>query len=102
CQRGDRDLTAGDGGQDRDRVPFLDLGFERSQVPNVLVVDVDVDEPVQSAVVGEDVPGDPGVLHLEVVQDVGQRVAVGVHLRLTVGVLAQDRGELDCHGHVVD
>src|SRR4051812_48156716 len=44
--------AAGDGGEDRHRVAVLDLGVERTGEADVLVVDVDVDEAVQLALLG--------------------------------------------------
>src|SRR5438445_9448730 len=51
-------LPAGDGGQDRDHVVVGDLGVELLQVPDVVVVAVDVDELVHGAVVGEHLAGE--------------------------------------------
>ena len=79
-----------DGGQDRHRVTVGDRGVQPAGEPDVLVVDVDVDEAVQLAVVVHEPVGDAGVVGLEVGDDGLQRVAVGVDALLAAGVGAQD------------
>src|SRR3954451_21497932 len=56
----------GDGRQGRHRVAVLDLGVQGTGEADVLVVDVDVDEPVQLALLGDEAVLDPGVLAVDV------------------------------------
>src|SRR5215211_5902669 len=92
-------LAARDRGEDRDHVAVGQLGVERAQEADVLVVDVDVDEAVQGAVLGEQGAGDPRVAPVEVAEQVADGVAVGRHGLLAAGVLAQDRRDTDFNGH---
>src|SRR5215217_5989813 len=80
---------AGHGREDGDHVAVVELGVERAQEPDVLVVDVDVDEAVQGAVPGEQRPGDPRVAPVQVADQVADGVAVGGHGLLATGVFAQ-------------
>src|ERR1700754_4148531 len=63
--------AAGDCGQDRHRAAVGHLRVEATGEAHVLVVDVDVDEPVQSAV-GDQAVLDAGVVGLEVGDDLLQ------------------------------
>src|SRR5215217_407458 len=92
-------LSPGDGREDRDHVAVRQLGVQRAQEPDVLVVDVDVDEAVQGAVLIEQRPGDPRVAAVEVAEQVADGVAVGRDGLLAAGVLAQDRRDTDFNGH---
>src|SRR5918998_5686307 len=69
--------TAGDGGQDRDGRVLPNRGLEAAGEPHVLVVDVDVHEAVQVAVLHQP-RRDPAVAGLEVVDHLGD----GAPLRL--------------------
>src|SRR3954452_18253994 len=95
-----RDLAAGDGGQDRDLVAVGDLGVELVGGPDVLVVDVDVQELVQRAVGVAHLLGQPRELEHEVVEDLTDGAAVGLDRRLAPGVLAHHRWDPDLDGHV--
>src|SRR4029450_6056910 len=66
---------------------------------HVLVVHVDIDEPVEATVVGHDVLRDPRVSGFQVGQEVTERPALGVHQRLPAGMLAQDGRELHANRH---
>src|ERR1700741_2759444 len=46
-------LPARDGRQDRHGVAVVDIGVQTAGEPHVLVIDVDVDEPLQLAVIDE-------------------------------------------------
>src|SRR3954454_14469218 len=54
--------AARDRREDRHRVPVLDLGVEGTGEAHVLVVDVDVHEPVQLALLGDQAVLQAGVL----------------------------------------
>src|SRR5512132_1361460 len=92
-------LSPGHGREDGDHVAVGQLGVQGAQEPDVLVVDVDVDEAVQGAVAGQQRPGDPGVAPVQVADQVADGVAVGGHGLLAAGVLAQDRRDADFNGH---
>src|SRR5215204_1691911 len=94
-----RTLTSGDRGQDRDHVAVGQLGVEGAEEADVLVVDVDVDEAMQGAVLGEQGAGDPRVAPVEVAEQVADGVAIGGDGLLAAGVLAQDRRDTDFNGH---
>src|SRR5947208_4315964 len=49
-------LPSGDGRQDRDHVVVGDLGVELLEIPHVVVVAVHVDELVDAAVIGDELP----------------------------------------------
>ena len=68
--------AAGDGGQHDDLVAVAELGVQTAEEADVLVVDVDVDEPAQVAVLDQPVL-DAGVVGLQVVDERGQRRALG-------------------------
>src|SRR5918992_3236907 len=67
-----RRSAAGDRREDRHGVAVLDLGVERTGEAHVLVVDVDVDEAVQLALLGDEAVLQPGVLAVEVVDERGE------------------------------
>src|SRR3712207_3251199 len=73
----------------------LDRRVEAAGEPDVLVVDVDVDEPVQGAV-GDQAGPQAAVARLEVVDHLGDGGAAGLDGLLAAGVGAQDGG--DGHG----
>src|SRR5215213_10575578 len=64
--------AAGDGREDRHRVAVLDLGVQGAGETDVLVVDVDVDEAVQLALVGHEAALEAGVLAVDVVDERAQ------------------------------
>src|SRR5919206_4147435 len=71
---GSRSAAAGDRGQDRHRVAVLERGVQRTGEAHVLVVDVDVDEAVQLALLGDQPVLDARVLGVEVVDQSAERV----------------------------
>src|SRR6476661_10919008 len=93
--------AAGDGREDGDRVAVLDLGVERTGEPDVLVVDVDVHEAVQLALVGDEAVLQAGVLAVEVVDERAQRGAAALDGLVAAGVGAQDGRDPDLDGHGV-
>src|SRR6478672_4583877 len=93
--------TAGDCRQDRHAVAVLDRGVEGAGEPDVLVVDVDVDEPVQLTVVGDQPALEAGVTGVQVVDERGERVAPRLDGLRAAGVGAQDGRNLDLDGHEV-
>src|SRR5829696_950382 len=82
------DSAAGDGRENRDRVAVLDLGVEGTGEADVLVVDVDVDEAVQLAVLGDETVLQAGVLAVEVVDERAQRGAAALDGLVAAGVRA--------------
>src|SRR3954471_12110242 len=96
-----RKLSAGDSRQDGDRVPVVQSRLEPAEEADVLVVDVDVDEPVQPAVLGDEPTAQPRVPPVEVVEQAGEGLALALDGLLAVGVRAQDRGDPDLDGHGV-
>ena len=84
-------LAAGYGRKDGDDVAFLYLGVERAQVAHVLVIDVDVDEAMEPAVLRPDVLRDPGVFGFQVVEKSRKVGTIGLDGRIPAGVLAHDR-----------
>src|SRR5829696_1774478 len=93
--------AAGDGGQDRHRVAVLHLGVERPGEPHVLVVDVDVDEAVQLALLGDEAVLQTGVLAVQVVDECGEGAATALDGLVAAGVRAQDGRNPDLDGHGV-
>src|SRR6266568_1977587 len=89
----------GDGGEDRHGVAVLDVRLQRPEVADVLVVHVDVDEPVQAAVGRQNVPCDPGVARLQVVEDLAERRPFPLHGGLAARELSQDRRQLHSDSH---
>src|SRR5256714_4891359 len=98
--RREGERATGDGGQDGDRVAVLELGVQRAEEAHVLVVDVDVDEPVQPALVGDQPGTQPAVPAVQVGEQVGERVSAALDGLRAAGVRAQDGGDtnLDSHG----
>jgi hypothetical protein len=92
--------TTGDGGQDRNGVAVTKLGVQCPEETDVLVVDVDVHEPVQRTLISDEPAADPRELAIEVGQQVGERLTVGLHGLLTVSVGAQDSGNANFDGHI--
>src|SRR5688572_9688520 len=85
-----RRSAARDRREDRDRVAVLDLGVEGAGEPHVLVVDVDVDEAVQLALLGHQSVLQARVLAVEVVDERGQGGAAALDGLVAAGVGAQD------------
>src|SRR5207247_6429332 len=79
----------GDGGNDRDLVAVLERGLLRLEEPDVLLVDVDIDESPQLAGLVHESFLQPRELALQVVHQALDRVALGLDL----GVALRDRAE---------
>src|SRR5258705_178759 len=78
-------LAPGDGGKDRDDVALGDLRVELVQVPDVVVVQVDVDELVQRTRIVDELALEPGIRPDELREHVAHRRAVRLYRRGTVG-----------------
>src|SRR3954465_6232899 len=96
---GSGSAAAGDGGEDRDRVAVLDRGVQGTGEPHVLVVDVDVHEAVQLALLGDQAVLDPRVLGVDVVDQRAEGGAVALDGLVAAGVGAQDGRDPDLDGH---
>src|ERR687888_451822 len=79
----------GDGGDDRNLIAVLERGLLRLEEPDVLLVDVDVDEAPQLARLVDEALLQPGELALQVVDQALHRVAPGLDL----GVALRDRAQ---------
>src|SRR5207244_11270414 len=79
----------GDGGNDRDLVAVLERGLLRLEEPDVLLVDIDVDEAPELARLVHESFLQPGELAFQVVHQALDRVALGLDL----GVALRDRAE---------
>jgi hypothetical protein len=90
---------AGHRRQDGDRVAVAELGLERAEEADVLVVDVDVHEAVQAALGGDQPALEPVVLGVQVVDQSGQRVAGALDDLGAAGVAAQDGGNANFDSH---
>src|SRR6476661_4483293 len=82
--------AAGDRREDRHRVAVLDRGVEGTGEPHVLVVDVDVDEAVQLAFLGDEAVLQAVVLAVQVVDERAERGATALDGLVAAGVRAQD------------
>src|SRR5215472_16749619 len=91
--------AAGDGGNDADGVAIFGGSVFFREIANVFVVDVDIDEAAQPAVLGEQVLAKVGVLRGEM----AERFADGASAELGRVPLARVRAERgwnhDFHGH---
>src|SRR5919108_1520719 len=90
--------AAGHRGQDGHRVPVLDRGLQAGQEPDVLVVQVHVDEAPQAAVVDQPV-AQAAVPLVQVGEQLAERGAGPLDLLGAVGVRAQDRRDANLDGH---
>src|ERR1700712_5530965 len=99
--RADRSAAAGHRGEDRHRVAVLDLGVQRTGEADVLVVDVDVDEAVQLALLGDEAVLQTRVLAVEIVDQRAEGRAAALDGLVAAGVGAQDGGDPDLDGHGV-
>src|SRR4051794_27148350 len=91
--------AAGDGGQDRDDVTVRERGGDAAEEADVLVVEVDVDETVQRAVVGDEPAAQPVVPGVEVGKQVVERLALAVDGLVSAGVATEDGRDPDFDGH---
>jgi uncharacterized protein YccT (UPF0319 family) len=94
-----RSLASSDGRQDCHAVAVVEHGVQRTGEADVLVVDVDVDEAVQAAVVGDQPALQAGEPAVQVVDERGQGVTLRLDGLLAAGVGTQDGRDLDLDGH---
>src|SRR5687767_12556546 len=80
-------LAAGDGGEDGDHVGVLDRRGQLVEEAHVVVVAVDVHELVQGPVLGDHLVGEQRELPDQVLEDLADGRAVGLHRRLAGGML---------------
>src|SRR5204863_3578748 len=80
------------GGDDRHLVAVLEGGLPALEEADVLLIDVDVDEATQVARVVDQPLLEPRVALLEVVDEVGDRRALSLHLGRALRHRAQRRG----------
>src|SRR5439155_14142387 len=93
-------LTAGHGREDGDRIALADLRLQRPEVADILLVDIDVHEPVEVPAPGHDAVLDARIAAFQVVQHFADGpAAIRFHDGFPADVLAQDGGDLDPHGH---
>src|SRR5207302_9426504 len=85
--------------RDRHDVAVGDRCRDPAEKADVLVVEVDVDEPVERAVVGDESATQPIVATVEVGEKVFQRLALAVDGLLPAGVAAEDGRDTDFDGH---
>ena len=97
---GDRRRAARHRRDDADRVARLHRRLLLLQVPDVLVVDVDVDEAAQLALLVVQVRLQPGVLRRQVGEQLADGRAVGVDGVLLIGVRPQRCGNQNFRRHV--
>src|SRR5919197_2749468 len=91
----DRSHPSGDRGHDRDLVRLLELGVEALTEPDVLVVEVDVDELAGLAVSVEQPVLEPGVAAVEGVDRAPQIVGLDVHGRRALAQTPKRAGDTE-------
>src|SRR4051812_4116555 len=94
-------LAPGDGREDRDLVALGDLGVELVEVPDVVVVHVDVDELVQGTRVVDELTLEAGVRADELGEDLADRRAVRLDRRGAVRGRAEQGGQTHFDSHLV-
>src|SRR5690349_12982239 len=97
--RGEAERAAGHRRQDGDRVTVAQLGVERAEEADVLVVDVDVDEPVQATLGGDQLALEARVLGVQVVDQAGERGAGALDDLRATGVTAQNGRNANFDSH---
>src|SRR5437879_2771946 len=90
--------TSGHRWHDGQVVAVLDGRGQAVQVTDVLVVQVDVEEPLNLPVV-EDSSAEGGILGGDVLQHRADGAAAGLELGLAAGVLPHGGGDLNLDGH---
>src|SRR5690606_17748965 len=90
--------AAGDGRQHDDDVVVGQLGVKTAAEPDVLVVDVDVDEATQAGLLDQ-APLQSGVPGVDVVDQLRQGAAATGDALLAAGVRPQNRRDLDFDRH---
>src|SRR5674536_251952 len=92
--------TAGHRRQDRHGVPVGHRGLQATEKAHVLVVEVDVDEPPQLAVLHQPV-AQPGVPAVHVSDQAGEGLTRALHGLLPIRVAAQERRDPDLDGYLI-
>ena len=92
--------AAGNGRDDADHVTVLERGALLLQVPDVIVVDVDVDEVAQLAIVAVQMSLQLAMLRRQRGQDVADGRTVRLDSILLSGVRTQGRRDQDSVGHI--
>src|SRR6266542_3112341 len=85
--------------KDGDHVAVVELGIERAEEADVLVIDVDVHEAVQPTVRCEQLAGDAREARLEVAEEVADGAALGLDALGAIRVFPQDGRDTNFHGH---
>src|SRR5690349_5235479 len=91
--------AAGDRRNDGDTGAVGGRGLQPLLEADVVVVDVDVHEAAQLALVVQHPGGDAGVVLLQALDDLGEGRALGGDLGLATRVGAQDGGDANGHAH---
>src|SRR5262245_45789117 len=91
-------LAPGDSGNDRELIAVLDRRVEIVEEANILVIEIDVDEALELALV-EHALTQPGELPAEVIKDSLHAGACGLDLRLAGGVLPHRCRNLHANSH---
>src|SRR5215212_503756 len=87
--------ASGDRREQADLVPRFDRRRQPFEVPHIAAVDVDVDEPMEVPVRGQELLRQRGMPPDQRLHGIADRPALDVDLPLAVGVGAQDRRQLD-------
>src|SRR4051812_17332698 len=95
--------AAGHGREDGDDVSVGERGLHAAEEADVLVVEIDVDEPVERAVPTDRRVAQAAVPAVEVAEEVAQRLALAVDGLAPAGVATEDRrdADFDGHGHIL-
>src|SRR5262245_38514838 len=88
-----------DGGDDRDRIAFLEGGRSALEEPHVLVVDVEVDEPAQLALLVHEPLAQARELAFQVLHHVVDGLALDRHLGVSLADRPQGGGNSNDDGH---
>src|SRR5262245_8476357 len=91
--------SSGDGRHDRHLVAVLEPGLVALEEADVLLVDVDVDEPPELSRLVQQALAEARELPLEVADDVGDAAARGLHLGAALRKGAERCGNPYQHGH---
>ena len=91
--------AAGDGGDEEDAVAFFKRAGFAAEEADVFLVEVDVEELTDLALVVADVAREVGLAGRKFIQRVGDRGCATVHLWGTFGEAAEGCWNFDGHGH---
>src|SRR6266540_3495766 len=93
--------ASGDGGHDRDGVAVLEPRRPALQEADVFLVDVEIDEAAQLALLVDEALTESGELPLEVLHDVIDGAGLGLDLGVALGERSQRSRDPYHHGHAV-